>query len=1036
MWRKLNKEEEEKLPRGLLLSCCLLFCFFAGSISVAAEEFHLSVLATGNTLAQVLPVDDLGTACPPSRTEACIGGVARRATTIEQVRAEEEHTLLLEAGSLFQGSLYYFLFEGEELAFYYRRLGYDAICLSLREFFSGIDILSRFIDESGVVVVSANLDVSREGRLIGKVKPYHIFPVGSYRVGFTGEIDPLVTRGGVSEAGNVTTISSVEGIRLAVAAMLDKGVDIIIVAVTTRDKTLVSTIQNQIYGIDLIIASNVDVVNEEELIPSRSRTPWKSPIGFMETGTFGRALARVDLDFNNKGLITSLSGGPILLDSSIPENATIQADVEERYELIEDAFGVTLGFATAEFPWVRDDYCYFQECELGNFVTDAILAYTKTGSFSIPAQIAVDNAGAAGAAIPAGNITLGTIVSAFPFHVTDTLSVVSLRGATLWKAMENSVAEATNREVPSGRFLQVSGLHVAWNPDQPVGQRIIRLELQREDGTRTPIQNEGTYIVAMQSYLREGGDNFTMFREDVLSAADQGPTLILPITEALEVQKRITPSIQGRIVTTSEIRTNSEDKSDEDLSDENIALIAALVPTAFICLLLLGFGVIGLWARNRYNSNRHRIQLKQPNFKEITFADSSAIDKVKAPGIGSPARLDVFEKVIVDPCLIQALYESAPDREHWPMLSNALVCVHATAVHSPAHFVLQLLLLDLDASTNQETLLREDTLATFCFQNFARTVSLPFLWSTFAYTFAELYRNSIESTKRRISEETGEETPGYNMSLLSLDTSMMEINDEKMEEGGDEDINKLQLHLLVHKLFLLIIRSVDRFPKQLRWICKELQQRNPDAKENSVTLANLIFLRFICPAFVLPHHYGLLDAPPPTNMQRLLILISKVLQNLANGVQFGEKESFMTKMNEFIKTNESKMESFLQHLAEFDAEEPACGDPPSSIPPKALRKAALSALDWYVVDEKGEEILDSLSDMESNEAQETYSRVHFLRSGSALLRSSDVVSLGFAADSPHKSKAESSKEEQKKNKDRTTRNGKRRKSAKHTKVNH
>jgi len=43
-------------------------------------------------------------------------------------------------------------------------------------------------------------------------------------------------------------------------------------------------------------------------------------------------------------------------------------------------------------------------------------------------------------------------------------------------------------------------------------------------------------------------------------------------------------------------------------------------------------------------------------------------------------------------------------------------------------------------------------------------------------------------------------------------------------------------------------------------------------------------------------------------------LITKVLQNLANEIEFGKKESYMIKMNDFINTNIPKLAQFYTSL--------------------------------------------------------------------------------------------------------------------------
>jgi hypothetical protein len=46
----------------------------------------------------------------------------------------------------------------------------------------------------------------------------------------------------------------------------------------------------------------------------------------------------------------------------------------------------------------------------------------------------------------------------------------------------------------------------------------------------------------------------------------------------------------------------------------------------------------------------------------------------------------------------------------------------------------------------------------------------------------------------------------------------------------------------------------------------------------------------------------------------LLILITKVLQNLSNDVEFGSKEPYMAKMNDFIQSNRVKLAAFYDQL--------------------------------------------------------------------------------------------------------------------------
>jgi hypothetical protein len=64
-------------------------------------------------------------------------------------------------------------------------------------------------------------------------------------------------------------------------------------------------------------------------------------------------------------------------------------------------------------------------------------------------------------------------------------------------------------------------------------------------------------------------------------------------------------------------------------------------------------------------------------------------------------------------------------------------------------------------------------------------------------------------------------------------------------------------------------------------------------------------------------------------MRRALILISKVVQNVANEVEFGDKEAYMMPMNGFIKEYIPRMKHF---LGDISATVQPLGKPPSPLP--------------------------------------------------------------------------------------------------------
>lgn len=60
--------------------------------------------------------------------------------------------------------------------------------------------------------------------------------------------------------------------------------------------------------------------------------------------------------------------------------------------------------------------------------------------------------------------------------------------------------------------------------------------------------------------------------------------------------------------------------------------------------------------------------------------------------------------------------------------------------------------------------------------------------------------------------------------------------------------------------------------------------------------------------------------PPGENTQRIVVLLSKVLQSIANGTLPGKKEGYMESMNDFISTHIKDAEKFFERISEVTPE--------------------------------------------------------------------------------------------------------------------
>mmetsp|Transcript_24886 Transcript_24886/g.62471 ORF Transcript_24886/g.62471 Transcript_24886/m.62471 type:complete len:799 (-) Transcript_24886:56-2452(-) len=202
-------------------------------------------------------------------------------------------------------------------------------------------------------------------------------------------------------------------------------------------------------------------------------------------------------------------------------------------------------------------------------------------------------------------------------------------------------------------------------------------------------------------------------------------------------------------------------------------------------------------------------------------------------------------------------------------------------------------------------------------------------------------------------------------------TEPLELDTHRMRGSGNlkEDLlllkkNLRQLQHLCEQFLHGIVDHVEQLPLPLRQICRELQiiVTHRFRERRYIVPSSLLFMRFICPALITPHQYGVLDKKETVSPEalRTLLLISKTLQALASGVQFVQKEDHMRDMNPFIEEHRSALDRLFDDV--MDAKQvPAVTLPvPSGI--KDIRLDTVRQLDsllmrslcTYIQDHTGE----------------------------------------------------------------------------------
>eukprot|EP01095_Lingulamoeba_sp_RSL-Kostka_P005233 TRINITY_DN16570_c0_g1_i1.p1 TRINITY_DN16570_c0_g1~~TRINITY_DN16570_c0_g1_i1.p1 ORF type:complete len:502 (+),score=212.24 TRINITY_DN16570_c0_g1_i1:140-1507(+) len=183
--------------------------------------------------------------------------------------------------------------------------------------------------------------------------------------------------------------------------------------------------------------------------------------------------------------------------------------------------------------------------------------------------------------------------------------------------------------------------------------------------------------------------------------------------------------------------------------------------------------------------------------------------------------------------------------------------------------------------------------------------------------------------------------------------------------NGDEELAKSNCKKLIKACehwFNSIAATVNQCPIEIRLACKFLNHFVGIKFPTSAYIAvgGLFFLRFVCPVIVAPERMQLVEGSVNRDQRRNLVLISKVLQNLSNDIEFGKKEPFMLPINEFISNYRSKMQNLQATLAEV----PIKDDDKESGPSKSFDYEELQLV-HQVCTEKYDDIVQLLTTFES-----------------------------------------------------------------------
>ena len=484
------------------------------------------------------------------------GGIARAASVIGFTKMTEPNVLTLHAGDLFIGDLFFNVYFGAAELQLLNTLGLDAISVGNHEWDLTPSTLygslqASFLPGQGFPLLSANtiLDDPAVQPLKDYIHPFTVKQIGNVKVGIFGMTTPEANL--ISQPSPAIISDDIINIALAMVDSLSANNCDVIIFLSHLGLNLDQLVAANIPGIDIIVGGHDHYLLNE---PVEVTNPLGETVWIVQANSNYLNIGRVQLLVNN-GDVNLLNYQAIDLDESIPEEATVAAEVNNLISGIEQTYGPVytqqIAYATETFEEVADSLLYNgnHDTPIGNIVTDAFRLRTGT-------DIAIEAGGST--AMP---IYEGPLVSADAFRVVGygfntnnglgfRLVTFDILGSDLWTALEMGLA---NIEV-NGEFLpQVSGMKYIYNPNSASGSRLYSVKVGNN-----PINPTATYSVTGNEFLASilTSDLFqipisNLFLYDSL-------TEFQVLAEYIAIQQTISPVSEGRIVADNTVVTPVE----------------------------------------------------------------------------------------------------------------------------------------------------------------------------------------------------------------------------------------------------------------------------------------------------------------------------------------------------------------------------------------------------------------------------------------------------------------------------------------------
>ena len=478
-------------------------------------------------------------------------GDAKLAAVIDEERAKNPSTLVVDAGDAFQGLPISNSSKGEERAKILNEIGYDAMAVGNHEFDFGLDEAKKYKEILNFPLLSSNT-------YINGARLFEASTIVDKDKNVVG--DEFVVIGVTTpETATKTHPKNVQGVTFTdPISEVNKVIDEIEARATAEGKTYKNYVVLAHLGVDTTTpvewrgSTLAEELSKNPKLKGKRVTVIDGHSHTVQSTTYGENVTynQTGSYLNNIGKITyqanQLLGNPQQISAASTKNVVPNAKVAAMVQKIKEQYDaenakIVRDNSPVELNGQRENV-RVRETNLGNVVADALYEYGQTG-FSHKTNLAVTNGGGLRETIAKDKpITKGSVIAVLPFG--NTISQIKVTGQNIadmfTKSLGSILQEKDGKTVldengqpllePSGGFLQVSGAKVYYDTSLPAEKRVLYVEIKNpETGQYEPLNLAKDYYLTTNDFLAAGGDGYTMLG----GAREEGPSMDVAFADYL-----------------------------------------------------------------------------------------------------------------------------------------------------------------------------------------------------------------------------------------------------------------------------------------------------------------------------------------------------------------------------------------------------------------------------------------------------------------------------------------------------------------------